>query len=35
VSYQQAWDRPPQSSDLRVVAPLEAGKVKPLFPRIA
>ena len=35
VSYQQAWARPPQSTDLRVVAPLEAGKVKPLFPRIA
>jgi len=34
VRYEQTWDRPMQSEDLRVVAALEGGKVKPLFPRI-
>ena len=35
VRYQDVYDRPAQTEDLRVVAALEAGKVKPLFPRIA
>ncbi len=34
VRYEQAWGRPPQAEDLRVLAALEGGKVKPLFPRI-
>jgi methionyl-tRNA synthetase len=35
VRYEQAYDRPPQTGDLRVLAQLDGGKVKPLFPRIA
>ncbi len=35
VRYEQAWERPAQTEDLRVLAALEGGKVKPLFPRIA
>src|SRR5581483_9640529 len=35
VSYQDAWQPPAQAEDLRILAALEGGKVKPLFPRIA
>ena len=35
VRYQDAWQHPGQTEDLRVVAALEDGKVKPLFPRIS
>ncbi len=35
VRYEDVWVHPKQSDDLRVVAPLEDGKVKPLFPRIS
>lgn len=35
VRYSDAWSHPRQAEDLRVLAPLENGKVKPLFPRIA
>jgi methionyl-tRNA synthetase len=35
VRYEHAWDRPAQTQDLRVLAQLEGGKVKPLFPRIS
>jgi methionyl-tRNA synthetase len=35
VRYEDVLARPPQLADLRIVAALEAGKVKPLFPRIA
>jgi methionyl-tRNA synthetase len=34
VRYEQTWDPPTQTEDLRVLAALEGGKVKPLFPRI-
>ncbi len=34
VRCENAWDRPAQSDDLRVLAELEGGKVKPLLPRI-
>jgi methionyl-tRNA synthetase len=34
VSCRSAWEAPGQSEDLRVLAALEGGKVKPLFPRI-
>ncbi len=34
VRYEDVWVHPLQAEDLRVLAPLEAGKVKPLFPRI-
>ena len=34
VRYEDAWQYPGQSEDLRVLAALEGGKVKPLFPRI-
>jgi len=34
VRYQDVYERPAQTEDLRVVAALEGGKVKPLFPRI-
>jgi methionyl-tRNA synthetase len=35
VRYQDAWQYPGQTEDLRIVAALEDGKVKPLFPRIS
>ena len=35
VRYEDTWSRPAQVEDLRVVAKTDAGKVKPLFPRIA
>jgi methionyl-tRNA synthetase len=35
VRYEDVWVRPTQVEDLRVLAPLEDGKVKPLFPRIS
>jgi len=35
VRYQDAWQYPGQAEDLRVVAELSDGKVKPLFPRIS
>jgi methionyl-tRNA synthetase len=35
VRCEQTYDRPAQGEDLRVLAQLEGGKVKPLFPRIA
>jgi methionyl-tRNA synthetase len=35
VRYQDAWQPPPQAEDLRIVAALEGGKPKPLFPRIS
>jgi methionyl-tRNA synthetase len=35
VRYEDVWVRPRQSDDLRLLAALEDGKVKPLFPRIA
>ncbi len=34
VRYEDAWQYPGQAEDLRVLAALEGGKVKPLFPRI-
>jgi methionyl-tRNA synthetase len=34
VCYEDVWTHPQQVEDLRVVAALEGGKVKPLFPRI-
>jgi methionyl-tRNA synthetase len=34
VRYADVWDRPPQTEDLRVLAPLEKGKPRPLFMRI-
>jgi methionyl-tRNA synthetase len=34
VRYADAGTRPAQAEDLRLIAPLEGGKVKPLFPRI-
>jgi methionyl-tRNA synthetase len=34
VRYADAWDRPRETTDLRLVAQLESGKPKPLFPRI-
>jgi methionyl-tRNA synthetase len=35
VSCEDVWRYPGQAEDLRITAALEAGKVKPLFPRIA
>jgi methionyl-tRNA synthetase len=35
VRHEDVWVHPRQSDDLRVVARLESGKVKPLFPRIS
>lgn len=35
VRYRDAYEPPAQAEDLRIVAALEGGKVKPLFPRIA
>jgi methionyl-tRNA synthetase len=35
VCFKGVYERPAQAEDVRVVAALEAGKVKPLFPRIA
>jgi methionyl-tRNA synthetase len=35
VRYQDVWQYPGQAEDLRIVAALEDGKVKPLFPRIS
>jgi methionyl-tRNA synthetase len=35
VRYEDVWVHPRQGEDLRVLAPLENGKVKPLLPRIA
>jgi methionyl-tRNA synthetase len=35
VRYQDAWQHPGQTEDLRIMAALEDGKVKPLFPRIS
>jgi methionyl-tRNA synthetase len=35
VRHEDVWVHPTQVHDLRVVAPLENGKVKPLFPRIS
>ncbi len=34
VSYRDVWQYPGQKDDFRVLAKLEGGKVKPLFPRI-
>jgi methionyl-tRNA synthetase len=34
VRYADAWDHPRETKDLRLVATLEGGKAKPLFPRI-
>jgi methionyl-tRNA synthetase len=34
VRHEDVWVHPVQGEDLRVLAPLEEGKVKPLFPRI-
>jgi methionyl-tRNA synthetase len=34
VRHEDVWVHPVQGEDLRVLAPLEDGKVKPLFPRI-
>jgi methionyl-tRNA synthetase len=34
VRYADAWDRPRETTDLRLIAQLEGGKPKPLFPRI-
>jgi methionyl-tRNA synthetase len=34
VRFEDVWVHPRQVEDLRVLAPLEGGKVKPLFPRI-
>jgi methionyl-tRNA synthetase len=35
VRHEDVWVHPRQAEDLRVLAALEAGKVKPLFPRIS
>ena len=35
VRHEDVWVHPRQVHDLRVLAPLEGGKVKPLFPRIS
>ncbi len=35
VRYEDVWKHPGQLEDLRILAALEGGKVKPLFPRIA
>jgi methionyl-tRNA synthetase len=35
VRHEDVWVHPRQAEDLRVLAPLESGKVKPLFPRIS
>jgi methionyl-tRNA synthetase len=35
VRHEDVWVHPTQVDDLRVLAPLEEGKVKPLFPRIS
>ncbi|HYV36487.1 MAG TPA: methionine--tRNA ligase [Gemmataceae bacterium] len=35
VRYADAWQYPGQAEDIRVLAALEDGKVKPLFPRIS
>jgi methionyl-tRNA synthetase len=35
VRHEDVWVHPTQVHDLRVLAPLENGKVKPLFPRIS
>ncbi len=35
VRHEDVWVHPGQTEDLRILAPLEEGKVKPLFPRIA
>jgi methionyl-tRNA synthetase len=35
VRYADVWSHPRQTEDLRLVAALEGGKVKPLFPRIS
>jgi methionyl-tRNA synthetase len=35
VRHEDVWVHPRQAEDLRVLAPLEGGKVKPLFPRIS
>lgn len=35
VRYDDVWQNPGRPADLRILAPLEGGKVKPLFPRIA
>jgi methionyl-tRNA synthetase len=35
VRHEDVWVHPRQGEDLRVLAPLEGGKVKPLFPRIS
>jgi methionyl-tRNA synthetase len=35
VRHEDVWVHPRQAEDLRVLAPLEDGKVKPLFPRIS
>jgi methionyl-tRNA synthetase len=34
VCFQDVWQYPGQAQNLQIMAPLEAGKVKPLFPRI-
>jgi len=34
VRYEDVWVHPRQAEDLRVLAAVEGGKVKPLFPRI-
>ena len=34
VRYEDVWAHPRQGEDLRVLAALDDGKVKPLFPRI-
>jgi methionyl-tRNA synthetase len=34
VRHEDVWVHPRQADDLHVLAPLEGGKVKPLFPRI-
>ena len=34
VRHEDVWVHPRQADDLRVLAKLEGGKVKPLFPRI-
>jgi methionyl-tRNA synthetase len=34
VRFEDVWVHPGQTEDLRLVAPLEEGKVKALFPRI-
>ena len=35
VRYADTWGRPRETKDLRLVATLEGGKAKPLFPRIS